>query len=284
MFVTRRFLSFTLILLFTPLVNLWADSSDGETLYNRTCVACHSIGGGKLVGPDLKGVTAKRSDSWLKEFIKNSAGMIARGDKDAVALFKEYNNMPMPPHPLNDAQLTALVAYLKEKDGAAAPAGTPGTKKIILAKLQPEEVALGQRLFSGKERFEKKAAACITCHNTNVSGMVAGGSLAINLTGAHKKLGDAGLTAIIDSPPFPAMASAYNNKKLTKGEVLALKAFLRDTSEKYADAKPTAYASKLLGFGIIGAILLLVLFSIIWSNRKRGSVNQDIYDRQIKSE
>jgi len=44
--------------------NCWAQDA-GEQVFNTTCFACHTIGGGRLIGPDLAGVHEKRSQEWL---------------------------------------------------------------------------------------------------------------------------------------------------------------------------------------------------------------------------
>jgi len=44
----------------------------GEQVFNTTCFACHTIGGGRLIGPDLAGVHEKRSQEWLEKFVKSS--------------------------------------------------------------------------------------------------------------------------------------------------------------------------------------------------------------------
>ena len=41
------------------------DPVAGEQAFKTKCAACHTIGGGKLVGPDLKEVTTRRDDAWL---------------------------------------------------------------------------------------------------------------------------------------------------------------------------------------------------------------------------
>ena len=33
--------------------------ADGEQIFKTNCVSCHTIGGGRLIGPDLEGVTKK---------------------------------------------------------------------------------------------------------------------------------------------------------------------------------------------------------------------------------
>ena len=48
-------------------------ASNGKSLFEQKCSACHTIGGGRLVGPDLKGVTETRSQEWLTNFISDRA-------------------------------------------------------------------------------------------------------------------------------------------------------------------------------------------------------------------
>ncbi len=95
--------------------------SEGEKLFNQSCIACHSIGQGKLVGPDLKGVESRHSTSWLKSFITSSQSMIKKGDSSAVNLFKQNNGMIMPDHKLSGKEIESLLAYIKEKGSAIQP-------------------------------------------------------------------------------------------------------------------------------------------------------------------
>ena len=57
------------------------------------CAACHTIGKGKLIGPDLKGVTERHERDWLYSFIRSSQTMIKNGDEVAVKLFEENNKI-----------------------------------------------------------------------------------------------------------------------------------------------------------------------------------------------
>ena len=44
--------------------------ADGEALFtSKGCNACHTIGGGDLVGPDLAGVTELRTQEWLTNWL-----------------------------------------------------------------------------------------------------------------------------------------------------------------------------------------------------------------------
>lgn len=281
MFPFKQFFNLILVLLFIPLMSAFGNSSDGDKIFNSTCMVCHTIGGGSMVGPDLKDVHKRRSSDWIKSFVRSSQSMIKKGDDQAVKLFNEYNRMPMPDQNLSDSQILGIIEYIKER---SSPAKKGSVKKIKLPELQSEEVALGQALFTGQERFDKNGPSCISCHSVNVPDIVTGGSLAVDLTKVYSRMSDSGVTAIISSPPFPAMACAYENKGLDEDEIFALKAFLRDTNNKNSlGLSKSSYSSKLFGAGIVGTIIVLILISLIWSNRRKGSVNQKIYDRQLKS-
>jgi hypothetical protein len=79
------------------------------------------------------------------------------------------------------------------------------------------------------------------------------------------------------------MEQAYKNKALTDKEVFSLVAFLQHADRESAFQPPQDYGMRLFIAGLIGTAILLLLYSIIWRNRKKGSVNQAIYDRQINS-
>ncbi|MCB0669777.1 MAG: cytochrome c, partial [Saprospiraceae bacterium] len=65
-------------------------------LFTQKCGICHTIGRGRLVGPDLAGVHDRHSEEWLVEFIRSSQSMIKKGDPQALALFEDYNQVVMP--------------------------------------------------------------------------------------------------------------------------------------------------------------------------------------------
>lgn len=86
---------------------------DADATWKAKCMSCHTIGKGKLVGPDLKGVTKKRSEKWLLEYIEYPEGMIKeKKDKDAVALFNEYKTM-MPEPGLTKDEIKQMLKYIE---------------------------------------------------------------------------------------------------------------------------------------------------------------------------
>ena len=82
----------------------WAQQP-GERIFQTSCFACHTIGGGRLVGPDLAGIHDNRSQDWLERFVKSSQTMISNGDTDAVALAEEYTGIVMPDAVISDQQI-----------------------------------------------------------------------------------------------------------------------------------------------------------------------------------
>ncbi len=84
-----------------------------------TCAACHTIGKGKVIGPDLKGVTERREEAWLYSFIKSSQTMINNGDAVAIKVFEEHNKIPMPDNNFTDDQIKGILDYIKNYEEAA---------------------------------------------------------------------------------------------------------------------------------------------------------------------
>ena len=93
-------------------LNLFAQA-DGEQIFKTNCISCHTIGGGRLIGPDLEGVSKKRNVEWLKKWINSSSDFIASGDADAIAIFEEYNKVAMTSFYFEDEDMDALLTYLE---------------------------------------------------------------------------------------------------------------------------------------------------------------------------
>lgn len=97
------------------------DAVLGKQAFESKCLACHSIGQGKKLGPDLAGVTKRRTEAWLTRWMKEPDKML-QTDADAKAMLKEYNNIPMPNQNLSDVEVRQYVKYFKWVD--AQPAGS----------------------------------------------------------------------------------------------------------------------------------------------------------------
>lgn len=250
----------------------------GEQKFNSVCAGCHSIGGGKRVGPDLKGVTDRRSEAWLLKFIKSSQTMINAGDADAVKIFNEYNKTPMPDMAqFSEADIKEILEYIKSggSGSGAAPAMAPAT---------PAEIELGGRLFQGTTRLKNGGPACNSCHHVTNDAVIGGGVLAKDLTEVFTRMGGTGVSAILGKPPFPVMEAAYKDAPVTAEEGRALVGFLQDVDKKRGMQTPKDYGNTLVAGGAGMFIVLMGLYSFAWRRRKPGPVNQAIFDRQVKSQ
>jgi protein SCO1 len=85
----------------------------GQYLFSTRCAACHSIGNGDKLGPDLLGVTNVRDRAWLGRMIVDANKLIDEKDPIATALFKKYKEIRMPPLALPEADVNTLIEYMK---------------------------------------------------------------------------------------------------------------------------------------------------------------------------
>lgn len=90
----------------------------GGYLFRTRCSACHTIGKGDAVGPDLLGVTRVRDRAWLRRFIKTPDEVLAEKDPIATELFAKYNQVRMPNLRLGDGDVEALIVYLEAQSAA----------------------------------------------------------------------------------------------------------------------------------------------------------------------
>ena len=109
--------SLTLLLFFAFSLSSYSQEVDearqkeGRKLFKSLCASCHKLDR-KLVGPALGKVEERRENDWLKAWIKNNAELRASGDRDAVAIFEEYNGSSMNAFPqLSDQQIDDILYY-----------------------------------------------------------------------------------------------------------------------------------------------------------------------------
>jgi mono/diheme cytochrome c family protein len=88
----------------------------GQEIFKSKCAACHTIGKGKLVGPDLAGVTLRREAGWLKRQIMEPDRLIEEGDPIALQLLQAADDVEMPPPEISDAEVVAVIAFLKSTE------------------------------------------------------------------------------------------------------------------------------------------------------------------------
>lgn len=277
-----------------------SNAGTGGALFSARCAACHTIGSGRLVGPDLEGVTARRSQRWLVDFISAPQRMIESGDSEAVAVFEAFNRIPMPAPGLSKTEILAVLDYIESQSAqtSAEPtanasiesrvANGPATSAEPSSAPQvpgaPSElIARGRDLFEGDAAFARKGPACNACHHVALRAVAGGGSLGVELTDVASRLPEAGIAAILAQPPFPVMAAAYAGRPLEEPEIRALTAFLGNAAHDPESRTPSSRALPLMTNGLLGSAFVYGLCALLWRDRKKASVNQDVFDRQIRS-
>ena len=275
------FVSLCYIALLAPL-SARAQQDEGEKIFKQVCFVCHTINQGKLIGPDLAGVQTRRPLDWIIGFVRSSQSVIGSGDTYAVELFEKHNKIPMPDNNLSDAQITSIIDYI----AAVTATGEGVGLAQAAASLRPateEEIRAGEALFVGARRLAGGGPICISCHNVKYDGVLAGGTLARDLTDANSRLGGPGMIAIIGNAPFPAMKQAFADKPITEDEAFMLAAFLQRVDSVRDTQHMRHYGARLFFSGLGGAFLMIGLLSGAWFRVKKRSVNHAIYRRQVKS-
>lgn len=95
-----------------------ANFDRGKYLFGRDCIACHTIGHGDNIGPDLLGVTTVRDRKWLTRMIQTPEQLLKENDPIASALLKKYNNVRMPNVSISDDEVSYIIGYLEAQTAA----------------------------------------------------------------------------------------------------------------------------------------------------------------------
>lgn len=255
--------------LLSPLAAL--AQQDAETFFKQNCAACHTIGGGNLLGPDLKGVTKARDHEWLEKWLQNPQAVIDSSDPIALQLKKEYNGIVMPAVPGMTPQMAeSLLNFIAAKSGEAL--GAKSAAEILNPPFTPEQVTEGKALFLGRQKLQADGAACISCHAVkSASGALGGGQLGPDLTHVYQRLnGRKGLEAWLKNPASATMKPIFTKHPLKPEEIGALTAFFEQTSKETGTENASAYRMCFILLGLAGAALGLVVLGLVWKRRIRG--------------
>ena len=243
-------------------------SEETIEFFRLNCASCHTIGGGRLAGPDLKDVTKRKDREWLNKFMRDPKGVIDSGDEYAQKLFREYNNVYMQQVPgLTKALADKILDLIVSESSATDPlfAGLKNDRPLTKA-----DIVRGRRLFLGTEDFASGAPACVSCHTVKEISALGGGSLGPDLTNAFARLeGRQALAAWLSAPPSEVMRPVYKKHRLDSEERLALVAYLKEVGGAGESARNYSLEFVLAGFA--AAALLLVLFDFLWRARYRDT-------------
>ena len=98
----------------------------GEGIFQQKCSACHTVGGGRTVGPDLAGVTSRRDHAWLVRIITAPGALFDSGDPVAKKLLEEFRGIRMPDLKIPAEEADAILAYLAAAGAPCLP-GRPAS-------------------------------------------------------------------------------------------------------------------------------------------------------------
>jgi cytochrome c2 len=264
-----------------PLVTL-ADAQDAADYFHQNCTMCHSVGGGRLIGPDLGGVTKRKDRAWLVHFLQDPKAVIDSGDPYASQLSHDANGVVMPtPTGMTPGLADSILTYLEAGPGAAqVQVIGPSTSDRPFTEA---DIALGRRIFIGQQPLANGGPACVSCHSLKTVGGLGGGQLGPDLTNEIDRLGGRrGVTAWLTSPPTTTMQAVFTTRALKPEEILPLLAAIDDASRQGQPAK-NATTLKFSGFGIGGMLIGLVLLNAVWRGRIQ-SVRRSVIRAQVRGE
>ncbi len=251
-----------------------------ENYFRQNCMSCHTIGGGRLTGPDLKNVQERVSREWMIDWMMDPEGILASGDPYAAKLQKEARGAIMPRSPGITRDLANALLDLIEAESLLEASRFIGIQ-ISDRALLPEDIDEGRALFMGATPLKNGGPACIGCHHVNSIGSLGGGKLGLNLTRAYARLeGRKGLAAWLAAPPSLTMSPVFTQYPIDEEEILPLIAFMKDETEQDLPESTSATINFVLS-GIIGAAVLLVIFDRLWGKRFKA-VRQPLYEETYR--
>lgn len=260
--LARRILSAVGLGITVGMVN----GQDTPDYFRQNCMNCHTIGGGRLTGPDLKDVTQRKDREWLANFMMNPRGVIDGGDAYARQIFEESRNVPMPTLPGLDRARAEKLLDLIEAESQLEKSNFQGLQ-ISTKPFTDGDRARGRGIFLGHARLEAGGTACVSCHTMNDTPTLGGGRLGPDLTNVYERLkGRKSLSAWLAAPGTETMLPIFKNHPLTTDEIHALAAYF-EMSAGENPADPAANQTAFLLLGLVSATAMVFTCDAIWKRR-----------------
>ncbi|MGI9429141.1 MAG: c-type cytochrome [Bythopirellula sp.] len=243
-----------------------AYSQDTPDYFRQNCLSCHTIGGGRLTGPDLKDVSKRQDRQWLIKFLLNPRGVINSGDAYAKKILEESRNVPMPTPPGITPERAEKLLDLIEAESQLEESQFKGLK-ISTEPFTDDDRAHGRAIFLGPQRLEAGGTACVSCHSMHDTPSLGGGRLGPDLTNIYERLeGRAPLSAWLMAPATETMQPIFKNHPLSAEEIHALVAYFESTTAERPANAATGRVTFLLS-GLAGAVLGVFFLDTIWKRR-----------------
>ena len=238
--------------------------------FKTNCMSCHTVGGGRLVGPDLKDVGQRKDRAWLSRFIVDPAAVLASGDAYALKIQSESRGVVMPNVPGMSLERAQGLLDLIEAESALDKSQFAGVQ-VSERPFTSKDVQRGREIFLGTRKLTAGGPACVSCHSVKGIGVLAGGGLAPELSAVYERLsGRKGLATWLSAPATTTMQSVYENQPMdATADILPLLAYFADLAQ---DPPESSQASTLIFIllGLAGAAAALMVFDVLWKGRFRG--------------
>lgn len=245
--------------------------------FRQSCASCHTIGGGRLVGPDLKNVTQRKDRAWLTSFVQNPRAAIDGGDPYAVQLQRDAQGVVMPSLGLDAARVQAMLDLIEGE--SKLPRSQFAGTQVSDRPFTQQDVATGRALFTGAQRLKNGGPACMSCHTVRGLGGLSGGRLGPDLTLVYERLqGRKGLTGWLTNPASPTMMPVFKPTPIDPNEIFPLVAMFESTAKQGGQDDSTARLNFAL-LGLSGLVVGLVAMDSIWKKRLRG-VRRELVNRK----
>ncbi len=258
-------LCFVLLLFFS----ISAAAQDAADFFRQNCTSCHTVGGGRITGPDLKNVTQRKDRPWLVKFLQDPKAMIDSGDPYAQKLQTEARGVVMPTIAGMSPERAQLLLDMIEAESNLAKPQFAGLQ-ISSKPFTPQEVAQGRVLFMGDVKLVGGGPACISCHTVRGLPGLSGGRLGPDLTLVYERLqGRKGLAQWLVAPASPTMAPIFKKQALKPDEILPLVAYF-EAAAKQGGSDDSASLVNFFLLGLGGMVIGLVSLDAVWKRRFRA--------------
>lgn len=246
-----------------------ARAQDATAYFKQNCVSCHTIGGGRLTGPDLKDVTARRDHAWLLRYMPNPKALIDAGDPTAVQLFQEARGVLMPSLPgMTPAMVDAIISLI-EAESKLEKSQFVGVQ-ISDRPFTPQDIERGRAIMRGDIAQLAGGPPCLSCHTVRGVGALGGGRLGPDLTKVYERLqGRKALSVWLSAPATSTMQSVFRDTPLDADEILPVVAYLEEAARQGGEDSGFGRVTFLL-LGLGGAVVLLAGMDGAWRRRFRA--------------
>lgn len=262
-----RGLALVAVVTFVTAMNAAAD--EAATFFRQNCMSCHTIGGGRLVGPDLKDVSKRKDRAWLQKFIVDPKSFLNGGDPYAAKLKEEARGAVMPNVAGLDDQKSLALLDLIDRESKLPKSQFSGLN-IGDQPFTAADIANGHAIVTGDRKLANGGAACISCHSIDGLSVLGGGKLGPDLTKVYERMrGRRNLSSWLQAPATATMRPLFANQAFTNDEIVQLVAYFEQAAKKPQQSSETGTLSFFF-MGLGGSVLGFVGADALWRKRFRG--------------